>query len=195
MSYQFDPTRKGLQYESLKMPGMVHPVRYLRDDPAHIWIDLHSFLKALGMSWDRKWRMYFVALMADLGIAECYDYQLRETLLLPDSRVMQVLSMVYQHVTHHPVSARRVRSTLLVWPTEWPKVANPGRETKKRPASRKVTAHALRKLHQALLDKVPKDRISYSLKIDIRTIQKILAGTYPFADTETTKVWAELFGT
>jgi len=205
MSYQFDPRPEGLRYEPLKLKVCRQPVWVLRDGAPHVWVDLRSLLRALGVAYVR----YEALLREDRSryqLESCLDRALQETLLTPDGQVAAILARLLKGMkgTAHPAQPR-VMQLLGAWPQYRDRLrameptgraAKPA-ATKQR--KRKVDAFCVRQIFKLLVAVEPGQKpptpatVAKALGISHESIRRVKAGTYPL-DPAGLRAWQETFG-
>lgn len=205
MTYQFDPKPEGLHYQPFTVSFCNKTMWYLRDGAPDPWIDLRSMFEALGMSWDRKWKMYCLAKQRHWQLEACCDIKRRETLLAPANKIPAILGEVHGLLTNHPSAALRTRSMHSIWrarSTEFqegqPAFSSqeiPRKQAKRSPkGNRKVTPYVVRQAYQLAQKGHKKPAIAKALSISLGSLQQLAAGTYPSMDNETKNAWWETFG-
>lgn len=204
MSYQFDPTRKGLQYEPLKVSFSPKPIWFLRDEPnAEPLVDLKSLCAATGMAWAQKWKMYCVARETQWSLMSCYDHQLNETMLARSRRLPAILAEILPLLQSHPSAWLRVNKLLETWrfihaelmAQVKPNKTDKGKTLRQNSGPRrKVSPYVVQQIFTLINKKRAKHDIAKALNISADTLKKIVNGTYAPLDEESKAAWWNTFG-
>lgn len=196
MTYQFDPRPEGLHYEPFNAPCAMRPMWLLRDAAPEPWIDLRSVFEAMGMSW-RTWQMYCRSRTRLWALETCVDRKRCETLLAPASRLGAILGEVQQYLQARFAAAARVKALRASWRAIHDELRHAHVAThapvKRAQRRRKVDAYVVRQVFTLTGKGVPNTGIARALRVSVRTVQYVAAGSYPLGP-EALAAWTETFG-